>query len=190
MPTRVYTKTPTNADFFCVNPRRRRSQKCEREREHIYIYIYCHPSLGTTFLHFHKLMCGTRLRIAPLQCFKWPHFPAVFRVLFWKFEIKEAVEQTTPKVHEWPHFWPFFLPKTRSTPRGGVVHSLTFSRCPFVAHFCATVVLTPNTYFYSGFDCITLSKPKHPENTQALILGIAQETLRYSTVNILENSAR
>ena len=102
-------------------------------------YIYIHvvtPTRGPRFCIFiHKLMCGTRLRIAPLQFLKWPPCPPCVSSIFWKHNIKEAPERTTPKVNEWPHFWPFFLPETQSTARGGAVHSLTSSRRPFLVHF-------------------------------------------------------
>ena len=82
----------------------------------IYIYMWCHASSGTTFLHFRKLMCGTRLRIAKLQFLGWPHFPPLLKI-----QKKEAPERTTPKVNEWPHFWPVF-------PSLNAVHSLTLLR--------------------------------------------------------------
>ena len=135
-------------------------------RKHpVYIYICCHASSGTTFLHFHKLMCGTRLRIAPLQFLKWPHLPHVFWVHFWKFKIKEAPERPTPKVNEWPHFWPFF-PKRGPLHDGGAVHSLTSSRRPFLAHFSATLLLIPNPYFYRVFDRVPVSKANNGKKTR------------------------
>ena len=53
---------------------RERERESERERE-IYIYICRQASSGTAFLALPKLMCSMRLRIAPLQLFKLPHFP-------------------------------------------------------------------------------------------------------------------